>query len=101
MKSGQRLMLLLKTRLPEILSKESANQSSIYLYNIGDYWVAFEKSAHLLSQRYPQCSLCPLGFKGNTSHVVMASVPYVDIKDTIMKPVSNYEKRNDSVVVLS
>jgi len=31
----------------------------------------------------------------------MASVPYVDIKDTIMKPVSNYEKRNDSVVVLS
>ena len=46
------LQTLLKERAHEILEREQLNRSTLHLYAIGACWVAFEKSAYLLSCLY-------------------------------------------------
>ena len=46
------LQTLLKERAQEILEREQLNRSTLHLYAIGACWVAFEKSAYLLSCLY-------------------------------------------------
>ena len=46
------LQTLLKDRAQEILEREQFNRSTLHLYAIGACWVAFEKSAYLLSCLY-------------------------------------------------
>lgn len=92
-------MNLLKTRLPEILSKETDNQSSIYLYHIGEYWVAFEKSAYWLSRRYPQCNVCPLGLNDNSSRILMASMTGLELNGTLIKSDLDYKYLKDSITI--
>ena len=43
------LFLRLIRNIKSIYKKELTNESFIYLYKSGDYWVAFEKSAYFLS----------------------------------------------------
>ena len=40
----------LLSNLTNILRKEMKNEDTIHLYCIGNYWVAFEQSAYLLSR---------------------------------------------------
>ena len=46
------LQTLLKERAQEILERKQLNRSTLHLYAIGACWVAFEKSAYLLSCLY-------------------------------------------------
>lgn len=52
--SGIRLMRFMSSRLLQIVRKEHKNGNSICLYGTGEYWSAFEKSAYLLCQLFPE-----------------------------------------------
>ena len=45
MPSGIRLQHLIQNQYKEILAREKNNDKFIHLYDIGAYWVAFERSA--------------------------------------------------------
>ena len=47
--SNGELFLRLLRNIKTIYKKELTNESYIYLYEVGEYWIAFEKSAYLLS----------------------------------------------------
>ena len=49
MPSGIRLQHLIQNQYKEILAREKNNDKFIHLYDIGAYWVAFERSACRLS----------------------------------------------------
>ena len=46
----QRVTTLLEGRLRQILRKERDNENRVHLYGVGEYWVAFERSAYLFEQ---------------------------------------------------
>lgn len=50
MENLQRIENLVAANLSNILKKENENDSHINLYNLGDFWVAFENSAFQLEQ---------------------------------------------------
>lgn len=49
----ERINILFKENLQYILQEEQGNMNYINLYNVGEYWVAFEHSAYLLEQMVP------------------------------------------------
>lgn len=46
----QRVTALLEGHLQQILRKERDNEDRVHLYGVGEYWVAFERSAYLFEQ---------------------------------------------------
>ena len=57
----KRLMSLLEHHHKDILKRESAGTDGfIYLYDAGEYWVAFEQSACRLRQLFPDCDIIVL-----------------------------------------
>lgn len=53
-KTYERINTLLETDLKKILRQEMQNEDRIILYDVGEYFVAFEKSAYLLEQWVPR-----------------------------------------------
>ena len=71
----KRLMSLLEHHHKDILKRESAGTDGfIYLYDAGEHWVAFEQSACLLRQLFPDCDIIVLHLQAWPFPVVMASV---------------------------
>ena len=50
----ERVNALLEAHLQRILQEERENENRINLYDAGEYWVAFERSAYLLEQMVPK-----------------------------------------------
>lgn len=76
------LNTLLTTRLDKILQKESHNDDRIHLYETGEYWVGFGKSAYELEQLgrdFSQTTV--LRVPGHSLPIVMCSVHYKQIDD--------------------
>lgn len=48
--SFERINSLITVQRNKILKNEMNNENRINLYDVGDFWVAFEKSAYLLKQ---------------------------------------------------
>jgi hypothetical protein len=80
------LTLLLKSRTKEIVTRENHNDTTIYLYSAGDYWVAFEKSAYQLSMLHPDCQIYPIITDAYPFPIVMASVPLSQLQPTSATP---------------
>ena len=72
--SGLQLMELIEHNIQEILGKEESNVSEIRLYKTGRYWVAFEKSAYLLTSVSPDISLVPVAITRLSAPLVMANI---------------------------
>lgn len=73
--SWQRLKALLENHQNDILERESScSGNSIYLYDTGEYWVAFERSAFRLRQIFPDSDIAVLHLKTCSCPVVMVSV---------------------------
>lgn len=71
----KRLMALLEHHHKDILKRESSGTGGfIYLYEAGEYWVAFEQSACRLRQLFPDCDIIVLHLQAWPFPVVMASV---------------------------
>lgn len=68
------LNALLAAHDNDILCRERNNDNRIYLYDIRGYWVAFEQSACLLQQLFPQSRISLLRSRSYPLPVVMASV---------------------------
>ena len=75
MPSGIRLQQLIQNQHKEILAREQNNDKFIYLYDIGAYWVAFERSACRLSGLFSESELTLFRVPDCVEYVVMASVP--------------------------
>lgn len=65
---------LLQSRLPDILSKEANNERYMYLYDAGNYWMAFERSAYMLSKLYVHALLLPMKTPYIPFPIVAASI---------------------------
>lgn len=83
--SGIRLQWLIQNQHIEILVRERDNDKFIHLYNIGAYWVAFERSAYRLNGLFPKSELTLFCISGCTEYVVMASVPVAAAGDYFHK----------------
>lgn len=75
MPSGIRLRQLIQNQYKEILAREKNNDKFIHLYDIGAYWVAFERSACRLSGLFSKSELTLFRVPDCVEYVVMASVP--------------------------
>lgn len=75
MPSGIRLQQLIQNQHKEILAREKNNDKFIHLYDIGAYWVAFERSACRLSELFAENELTLFCVPDCAEYVVMASVP--------------------------
>lgn len=73
--SGIRLQRLIRDHHREILAREKNNDKFIHLYDIGAYWVAFERSACRLNSLFPESELALFRVSDCVEYVVMASVP--------------------------
>ena len=51
---------LLQNHLSDILFKEANNDRYMYLYDTDNYWMAFERSAYMLSRLYGHALLLPM-----------------------------------------
>ena len=75
MPSGIRLRQLIQNQHKEILAREQDNDKFLHLYDIGAYWVAFERSACRLSGLFSESELTLFRVSDCVEYVVMASVP--------------------------
>ena len=75
MPSGIRLQQLIQNQHKEILAREQDNDKFLHLYDIGAYWVAFERSACRLSGLFSESELTLFRVSDCVEYVVMASVP--------------------------
>ena len=72
--AGIRLQMLIKDHHKDILERERNNGKFIHLYNIGTYWVAFERSAFRVDNIFQGCEISLFMVSGYPEYVVMASV---------------------------
>ncbi len=70
------LQNLMEAQHVKILNREKDNACRAYLYNAGEYWIAFERSAWQLCQLFPQSNVSILHLKTYPFPIVMASVLY-------------------------
>lgn len=76
------LNMLFSKELKNIVRREQHNKNQIHLYGVGEYWVAFEKSAYLLEQmsvQEPEPTV--LYLKEYPFPILMYSVHYRKVKD--------------------
>lgn len=74
--SGKQLLLLLRDRCDEIISRETTNSDRIFIYDTGGRWTAFEKSAYQLAQLCTGCEVMPIILNGYPFPIAIASVPH-------------------------
>ena len=52
----------LTNRWKEVVNVEEANTHALHLYRMGDYWVAFEKSAYLVNKYIDDLDISSINF---------------------------------------
>ncbi len=75
MNSFSALKQLLQHHLADILRRERGSESRIYLYQTGDCYVSFERSAHLLAHLCPECQTVPFYVPDTPFPMVLSSIP--------------------------
>ena len=81
-----KLNTLLTKDLKNILKKELHNENRVNLYGVGEYWVAFEKSAYLLEQMIQEeDEPVVLHIKGYPFPVMMHNIHYHRVDDMCRK----------------
>lgn len=83
MPSGILLRQLIQNQHKEILAREKNNDKFIHLYDIGAYWVAFERSACRLSGLFSESELTLFRVPDCVEYVVMASVLADEAEDCL------------------
>ena len=68
------LEALLSRYIKEIMSRESVNTNTIHLYNTGDYWVSFEKSAYMLQRLSQDVDTATINHPAYPFPIIMATV---------------------------
>lgn len=82
----EKLNALLTRDLKNILKKELHNENRVNLYGVGEYWVAFEKSAYLFKQMtHEKDESIVLHIKGHPFPVIMHNIHYLQVDDMCRK----------------
>ena len=76
-------------------------RSSSTFYNIGTYWVAFERSAFQVDNIFQGCEICLFMIPGYPGYVVMASVPHDEADDYFKKHIIHHDKPDYKVLSIS
>ena len=76
-------------------------RSSSTFYNIGTYWVAFERSAFRVDNIFQGCEISLFIVPGYPEYVVMASVLHDDVDDYFRKRIIHYDKPDYKVLSIS
>ena len=74
------LVTLLRERIGEITRREAEGRPLIHLYGVGEYWVAFERSAYRLRRLFPRAMTTPMRFVGHPFPLVMVSVTDAELR---------------------
>ena len=83
-----KLNIFLMKDLKSVLKKELHNENRVNLYGIGEYWVAFEKSAYLLKQMIQkEDAPVVLHLKEHPFPVIMYNIHYHRVDDMRRKHV--------------
>ena len=93
--------MLIKDHHKDILDRERNNGNFIHLYNIGTYWVAFERSAFQVDNIFQGCEICLFMIPGYPGYVVMASVPHDEADDYFKKHIIHHDKPDYKVLSIS
>lgn len=96
--SGIRLQQLIQNHHAEILDREKNNDRFIHLYDIGTYWVAFERSACRLNDIFRQCEITLFRAPACPEYVVMVSVPVNEAEAYFHKHIVPQDKVYHKVV---
>ena len=81
-----KLNIFLMKDLKSVLKKELHNENRVNLYGIGEYWVAFEKSAYLLKQMIQkEDAPVVLHLKEYPFPVIMYNIHYHRVDDMCRK----------------
>lgn len=99
--AGIRLQMLIKDHHKDILERERNNGKFIHLYNIGTYWVAFERSAFRVDNIFQGCEISLFMVSGYPEYVVMASVPHDEADDYFRKHIIHHDKPDYKVLSIS
>ena len=76
-------------------------RSSSTFYNIGTYWVAFERSAFRVDNIFQGCEISLFMVSGYPEYVVMASVPHDEADDYFRKHIIHHDKPDYKVLSIS
>lgn len=69
-----------------IMKRENINGNRVHLYDVGQYWAAFDKSAFLLGKMTNEdCDIVILHLKGHPFPILMYRVHYEKVKDLCRK----------------
>ena len=98
MPSGIRLQQLIQNQYKEILAREKNNDKFIHLYDIGAYWVAFERSAYQLHRAFPDSETTPLRLFAYPFPIVMVSVTDRSLRSYARKHILRWDE-TDYVVL--
>lgn len=79
--SWHQLMYLMNSQLSNIIRREHENETRICLYGFGTYWSAFEKSAFLLCQIFPESHIFITTHIASPFPVVMAIISDDQLRD--------------------
>ena len=73
---------LFSKELKDILDRELHNKNRLYLYSLGEYWAAFDKSAYLLEQMSSEkVESSVLHLKNHPFPLLMCSVHSKQVKE--------------------
>lgn len=72
--SGIRLQRLIETQISQIIRRERKNVARIYLYETGDYWIAFERSAYSLCRLFPEADISVVMLRDNPFPIILANI---------------------------
>lgn len=87
--SWARLRQFLIANHSSIVAREVTNENAVHLYSLGNWWLAFDRSAFQLSDIFPDAGTTALNFQDSPSPVLMISVS----DDSLSKIVGNHSAR--------
>ncbi len=71
---SMRVLKMIETQHIKILEREKDNECRIYLYDVGNFWIAFEQSAWQLCRLFPQSCASVIHSKICPFPIVISSV---------------------------
>lgn len=78
-----RLKQFLLTSHHAIMASEQTSESLIHLYSLGDWWLAFDRSAHRLCTIFPDAPVSVFRFPDSDTPMTMAHISAASFKELV------------------
>jgi len=78
-----RLKEFLLSHRRDIMTYEPTNETGIHLYSLGDWWLAFDRSAHRLCTIFPDAPVSVFRFPDSDTSMTMAHISAASFRDLV------------------